>query len=191
MTDYPEAFESLWSVWPKRDGRKGKKFPAFKKWQALDSSQKAALLACTEKHNRQHSWGKYIRDLLTFINQRGWEDIVDDPKTFEPAYHTAPEPPHPGTKWEATANKCLRDWLRAGGGVPVDRLPEAIDIKNACVAEMSAALDEDIEKATTQHEKTEPFWTFRNVLIDRLDQAFGRELKPLLLKGAANDTPSI
>ena len=184
MTEYPEAFESLWSIWPKRDGRKGKKFPAFKKWQVLDNGQKAALFACTEKHNRQRNWGKYIRDLLTFINQRGWEDTVDDPKTFEPAYHLAPEPPHPCSKWQAIANKCLRDWLWHAGSLNEHDLNAAITLKNECATEMAGPLDEDIAAATTLSQKSIAYWTFRNVLVDRLDQKFDRNLKPKLLKGA-------
>ena len=186
MTDYPEAFESLWSIWPKRDGRKTKKHPALKKWLLLDTTQKAALYACAEKHNRQHSWGKYIRDLVTFINQRGWEDVVEDPReAFKPSYHLAPVPEHPCTKWEALANRWLIRWLQNGGGVPDDRLQDAVDVKNACVKEMSGPLDEDIAADSSRKGQTEAVWTFLNVLVDRLDKKFDRNLKPLLLKGAS------
>lgn len=184
MTDYDASFETLWSMYPKRNGRKTKKHPAYKKWQSLDSEQKAALRSSVEKHNRQQSWGKYVRDLVTYINQRGWEDSVDDPAAPTARYHVPESPPYPCTKWESLANRWLFRWLRAAQGLPETDLDAAVKIKNGCVKELSGALDEDLVNDDSRESQMDAMWTFMNVLIDRLDQRFGRNLKRLLLKGA-------
>lgn len=183
MTEYPDQFETLWSKFPARDGKKTKKLPAFKKWKILTSDQKAALFSSVEKHNRNGTWGKYIRDLVTYINQAGWEDVIQDPKvTSNKNYHLA-EKPYECSKWQALANRWMLRWLQAAGGLPDESLPMAVKIKTDTVTEMSAALDEEIGADPSREVQTEAIWTFLNVLIDRLDHDFRRNLKPLLLKG--------
>lgn len=76
--DYTEEFETFWSLYPKRWSRdlsvyiKRKKWPAFEKWQKLDQAirndclAKARLIKATEGTPR---------DCVTWLNQRGWDDI--------------------------------------------------------------------------------------------------------------------
>ncbi len=76
--DYTEEFETFWKLYPKRWNRdmggyvKRKKWPAFEKWQKLDQAirneclAKARLIKATEGTPR---------DCVTWLNQRGWDDI--------------------------------------------------------------------------------------------------------------------
>lgn len=76
--DYTEEFERFWSSYPKRWNRdlgvyvKRKKWPAFEKWQKLSQAirneclAKARLIKATEGTPR---------DCVTWLNQRGWDDI--------------------------------------------------------------------------------------------------------------------
>ena len=75
---YTEEFEGFWKAYPKRWNRdiggfvKRRKFPAFEKWQKLsqtvrnDCIAKSKLIRITEGTPR---------DCVTWLNQRGWDDI--------------------------------------------------------------------------------------------------------------------
>ena len=78
MADYTPAFEIFWSKYPKRWHQglgcliKRKKWPAFEKWQKLPKAIKAKCLA------RVHLIKQFEgtpRDCVTWINQRGWDDM--------------------------------------------------------------------------------------------------------------------
>jgi len=76
--DYTDEFEIFWKIYPKRWNRdlgvyvKRKKWPAFEKWQKLsqvirnDCLTKVRLIKQTEGTPR---------DCVTWLNQRGWDDI--------------------------------------------------------------------------------------------------------------------
>ena len=76
--NYTEEFLQFWLLFPKRWNRdlggyvKRKKWPAFQKWQKLsqtirnDCLAKARLIKATEGTPR---------DCVTWLNQRGWDDI--------------------------------------------------------------------------------------------------------------------
>ena len=76
--DYTEEFETFWKAFPSRWNRdlgvyvKRKKWPAFEKWQKLsqtirnDCLAKSRLIRLTEGTPR---------DCVTWLNQRGWDDI--------------------------------------------------------------------------------------------------------------------
>ena len=83
-TEYTEEFEIFWKKYPKRWNRdlgvfvKRKKWPAFEKWQKLpqairdDCLAKSRLIKATEGTPR---------DCVTWLNQRGWDDIeLEKPK---------------------------------------------------------------------------------------------------------------
>ena len=82
--EYTQEFETFWALYPKRWNRdlggyvKRKKWPAFEKWQKLPQSirndclAKARLIKATEGTPR---------DCVTWLNQRGWDDIeLEKPK---------------------------------------------------------------------------------------------------------------
>ena len=172
-------------MYPKRNGRKIKKIPAYKKWLTLDNSQKAALRSSVEKNNRQRTWGQYIRDLVTYINQSGWEDEVDDAPAAASAYRLAPEPEYQCTRWQSLGNRILLRYMRAAGGLSKADLDKAIDIKNGVVDESSEALDHDIAAAKADDSVTaqiDAVWTFWDFLVSRLDADLGRNLRAAILK---------
>ena len=68
MTDYTDEFEQkVWGPYPERNGKKTKKKPAYQKWQKLKRDEQLAVIADIGKRNRQQGWGKYIRDLVTYV----------------------------------------------------------------------------------------------------------------------------
>lgn len=76
--DYTTEFQTFWIKYPKRWNRdigcyvKRKKWPAFQKWQKLSQSIRDDCLA--KVHLIRLSEGT-PRDCVTFLNQRGWDDI--------------------------------------------------------------------------------------------------------------------
>ena len=76
--EYTAEFETFWKLYPSRWNSnvhsyvKRKKWPAFEKWQRLsqairnDCLAKARLIKATEGTPR---------DCVTWLNQRGWDDI--------------------------------------------------------------------------------------------------------------------
>ncbi len=182
MLEYEDSFEALWKIYPKRNGRKTKKHPAYKKWQPLEASDKAALRASVDKHNRQQTWGKYIRDLVTYINQRAWEDDVDDAPSTLPTYHPAPEPSHNCSRWQALGNRMLLTYVRAAGGLRDADMQKAVQIKNDVIDESSAMLDEEMAADKSKGAQRDAVWTFVDLLISRLDADLGRTLRSAILK---------
>lgn len=82
--DYTEEFEGFWAKYPKRWNRdlscwvKRKKYPAFLKWQKLSKTIRQECLAKVHLIKRAEGTP---RDCVTWINQRGWEDIeLEKPK---------------------------------------------------------------------------------------------------------------
>jgi len=78
MTEYTEEFEIFWKAYPARWNKnihsmvKRKKFPAFEKWQKLDEKIRAECLAKVKKIKYAEGTP---RDAVTWLNQRGWDDI--------------------------------------------------------------------------------------------------------------------
>jgi hypothetical protein len=82
--DYTTEFQTFWIKYPKRWNRdigcyvKRKKWPAFEKWQKLPQSIRDDCLA--KVHLIRRSEGT-PRDCVTFLNQKGWDDIeLEKPK---------------------------------------------------------------------------------------------------------------
>ena len=83
--DYTPEFETFWKQFPSRWNRdlgisvKRKKWPAFEKWQKLSQAIRNDCLAkaCLIKQSEGTP-----RDCVTWLNQRGWDDIElpDKPK---------------------------------------------------------------------------------------------------------------
>lgn len=82
--DYTTEFEAFWKQYPKRWNRdlsclvKRKKWPAFLKWQKLPQTIRNECLAKVKLIKRAEGTP---RDCVTWINQRGWDDIeLEKPK---------------------------------------------------------------------------------------------------------------
>ena len=78
MTKYTIEFEMFWKAYPKRWNRdlgvyvKRKKWPAFEKWQKLSQ---AIRNDCLAKARYIKATEGTPRDCVTWLNQRGWDDI--------------------------------------------------------------------------------------------------------------------
>jgi len=79
MTQYSKEFEYFWRVYPSRWDRdmsrriKRKKAPAWDKWQKLDPQTRHEIL--TKAKYIKDFEGSYARDAVTWLNQRGWDDM--------------------------------------------------------------------------------------------------------------------
>ena len=73
MTDYTASFETTWSAYPKRNGKKVGKLPAFKEWEKLSLEDQRAAYADIRDRNRAGGW-EYIQDMQRYLKHRGWDD---------------------------------------------------------------------------------------------------------------------
>lgn len=114
MTDYTERFEQrVWFRYPKRNGVRSGKKPAFERWKKLSEKQKLHVIDQIDKRNRYNGWGKYIKDL-----ERWLRDNVDDefeiPRTYrDPQAIDIPakEGPKQDDPAKAAFNRVFRDWI--------------------------------------------------------------------------------
>ena len=88
--DYTDEFEAFWKAYPKRWNQdlgcwvKRKKYPAFLKWQKLSQAIRNECLS--KAHLIKRAEGT-PRDCVTWINQRGWEDIeLEKPEPMPAKY---------------------------------------------------------------------------------------------------------
>jgi len=76
--DYTDEFETFWKAYPSRWNRdihsyvKRKKYPAFEKWQKLPQDIRDDCLAKSKLIKEAEGTP---RDCVTWLNQRGWDDI--------------------------------------------------------------------------------------------------------------------
>jgi hypothetical protein len=81
--EYTREFEVFWKLYPTRWDRtcskriKRKKFPAFEKWQALEDDTRHEIL--TKAKFIKDFEGSSARDAVTWLNNRGWDDIEFNP----------------------------------------------------------------------------------------------------------------
>lgn len=109
MNRYDPKFEYVWKKWPRRWSRtkgvwiKRKKVPAWKKWQTLDEATQDIIVSCVLQAREQE--GSYPRDLVTWLNQEGWEDLDlgEDYQAILPKELTQ-EIGHPGALREVDTN---------------------------------------------------------------------------------------
>lgn len=80
--DYAKEFEVFWKLYPKRWSVsrhayvKRKKYPAWLSWQKLDDDTQHEILLKIKLIKQ--SEGNYPRDAVTWLNQKGWDDIEFD-----------------------------------------------------------------------------------------------------------------
>jgi hypothetical protein len=85
--EYSKEFEYFWKLYPKRWNAnlhtyvKRKKYPAWQSWQKLDEDTQQHILSVVKLI--RVSEGGRPRDAVTWLNQRGWDD-VDPPKGWQP-----------------------------------------------------------------------------------------------------------
>ena len=95
-------FERFWKAYPKKVG-KGAAERSFKKYKPNDDLTDR-MIASVEAHKRSDQWkkdgGQYIPNPATWLNQRRWEDELDEePLPFS-------DPPEPGY----IRDESIEDW---------------------------------------------------------------------------------
>ena len=97
--NYTNEFETFWKAYPARWNSnlscmvKRKKYPAFLSWQKLSSERQQECLVKAKHIKRTEGTP---RDCVTWLNQRGWDDIeLEKPKPLPahlvPKLKTVPE----------------------------------------------------------------------------------------------------
>lgn len=84
---YPPMFELLWKSYPKKSAKEDA-FKAFKKLHIQSEAELAPLIKSVEDHKRSKQWQSgVIPHLATYLNQRRWEDEIEELKP-SPTYST-------------------------------------------------------------------------------------------------------
>jgi len=82
--DYSIAFEEFWRAYPSRWNKnfqggswiKRKKHPAFLSWCKLSDDVRAKCMRIVKKIKSAE--GGTVRDCVTWLNQKGWDDIEEE-----------------------------------------------------------------------------------------------------------------
>lgn len=81
--DYSKGFESFWTAYPRRNGVKSGKAPAYKIWQrkkleprAEEITRAVTRASLTEDWSKDN--GRFIPMATTYLNQERWNDEIDD-----------------------------------------------------------------------------------------------------------------
>jgi hypothetical protein len=76
--EYTPAFDKFWDSYPRKVG----KGAAFRDWKKIKSRNDTEILTALEQQKKQDQWqrnnGQYVPHPTTWINQRRWEDEVQD-----------------------------------------------------------------------------------------------------------------
>lgn len=78
--EYSETFMSFWTAYPKKTG----KGAAYKSWQKIKPSKALTekIVASVVEHSKTKQWqkenGQFIPNPATFLNQRRWEDEINE-----------------------------------------------------------------------------------------------------------------
>jgi hypothetical protein len=187
-------FDKFWKAWPRKVSRK----TAETKWNKLTHDQQRAALADVEKRSRMNAWSsnpKLIPHATTYLNQERWDDeweaelkaerSQDKPNTG--AYVPPPRPDEPKLSWqEQMLNRLFRTYCLSAGGLGKFKDPKAVDAalkeKRHVLNIVVPAFNEDIE--SDRMDKQQAAYEIAEIFLKRLDQAYSKNLSPLILKRA-------
>lgn len=180
MSDYTDNYERFWEAYPKRNGRKVGKKPAFAQWNKLTTDQKRAAFSDVEKRNRQGTWGKYIRDAARYLRDYGWEDEIA-PEQSDMYSRRVPQASEPQIEihWaDRMMNRLFINYVFATSGL--HDVGPALDIKHGLLSLEVPALEGDVaaELMTKQAAATE----IAELFLTRLDIEYGKAAKGRVLK---------
>jgi len=195
MPNYPSDFERAWNEYPKRDGKRQGKYPAFKAWKKMSAEEKSAARERIGRMNQHSAWGKYIRNMATWLNAKGWEDEVAFPRA-----RPAPEPAQSATEaaplpwYERVLNRVWMSWcLRAGGVCPADcerrtSFEPCEEHTEAAKRERADILRRDVPAFTEELQagnmtKNEAAVELAGLFCNRLDLAYGRNIRRSVMQG--------
>lgn len=199
--DYTADYLAFYDAYPRHEGKQD----GFKAWRGLPQGSKVAALADVEKRNRHNAWSsnkKLVPLPATFLRGARWEDDWQSTQTSSsanrdgkpnsgPVQYRPLESEYDLDKWTRLANRWCVKWLRCCGGLTEQQLQDFMRIRAGVIAEMSAALDEDIAADGSRESQVDAIWTFLGVLTDRLDQHFGRQFKSILMRADAGESSGV
>lgn len=135
MTEYTNDFEKTWKLYPKRNGKRVGKKPAFDQWKKLNLTDRRAAYADIRDRGSAGGWPTYIRDMERYLKRREWEDDWTPQRVVVSAPHAkTPESPTPELRHvEQWANRTLLQVVKTVGGVDQKMMKNLVDLKNALV----------------------------------------------------------
>ena len=71
-TDYSDSFEATWKIYPKRNGVKNGKKPAFMLWKKMSLKDQREAYDDIRRRNESGGWGKYITDMQRYLRNEDW-----------------------------------------------------------------------------------------------------------------------
>ena len=191
--EYTERFEDFWKVYPRSDS----KFNAFKAWlkNAIedDAFLPTQIIQDVEKRTRLKYWPHdktKVPHGATWLNARRWEDTgwEDEIKTYgkekdSPLTRHYTPVVDDGPKLSpvaAAANQFLFKYIRVAGGLPDERMKQALRIKNDTVQELEPAIIEEI--ASDPSTAGEMRVMFAETILLRLDLGLSLHLRERVLR---------
>lgn len=179
MPDYPSDFERVWNEYPKREGKRQGKYPAFKVWKKMSDGEKSAARERIDRMNRAQAWGKYIRNMATWLNAKGWEDDVSFPRARPaPEAPQAAEPEQPLPWYDRVLGRVWLSWCLRVGGVEdtAKAFSERDELRRREVREFTRELEAGNMTAA------ECAWELAGLYCTRLDRAYGKNVRHAVLR---------
>lgn len=189
MSEYTNDFELAWAAYPKRNGRKVGKKPAYAQWQKLTAEEKRIAFTDIEKRNRQGTWGKYVKDMQRYLRDHGWDDEIDSPQAdmLQPRKQ-ATDSRYEGLQlpwWDRMLKRIGTSYIRTARGLP--ECDTMIAVKRELEKEIPAVL-QDVDGAEDEDERKarlgEAAHTIADLFLCRLDHAYGLELRTRVLRAS-------
>jgi hypothetical protein len=184
-----DLFDKFWEVYPRKVGKKA----ATKAFEKLDEANAKAAIADVEKRTRMRAWSgnrKLIPHASTYLNGERWSDEWEaelkaerDPTPGLGAY-VPPEPKEPEREYslaEVRINRAWRDYVFCSiryGGVPPEKINEALKEKQDLLTNYAPAYRDDIEAGVIS--KARASFELVDLFLTRLDLIFERTLKDVV-----------
>ena len=170
---YTEEFEKkVWGPFPRRDGVKKGKRPGFEKFRKLPRSSQIDVIEDIRKRNEQGGWGKYIRDLITYLNQSGWEDewIGSRPVT-NPHKIDIPEQegPRQTCPVKIMLNQRFLEYIRDHYGLNKSYARADYPLTKQHIRDMLRVRDQFVEPIREAWERKESLTGMREALLEHWD----------------------
>ena len=179
MPQYPSDFDRCWNEYPKRDGKRQGKFDALKAWNKMTEAEKLMARERIDRMNRASAWGKFIKNMATWLNAKGWEDDISFPRArAAPEAPQDAEPDRPLPWYDRVLGRVWLSWCLRAGGVPdtAAATRERDELRRREVP----VFTEELEAGNMS--KSECAWELAGLYATRLDRAYGKNLRHAVLK---------
>ena len=175
MSDYTDNFERAWEAYPKRNGRKVGKKPAFNQWKKMTAEERRAAFSDIEKRNRQQLWGKYIRDMQRYLRDAGWQDEIEPAQNDMLGSRPMPQAsiPEVTLPWqERMINRLFKTYVFTAMGLP--EVKQALAVKHEILKTDAPALEGEPHAEAAE--------TLAGLFLTRMDLAYGLNLRDRIMR---------